>query len=160
MQAEGDVYQLELVQSVLMIVFLLFWQFLGSPCMRKFVLQLFISSWCLVSMTVVAADQQSSVQGVKANQTVINAPQTRPLMIASPNLINQDIAPKSKQELVKSKLVNHWTKKKDLKGKPAQRVQLTPKECQVLGGKLSYWDSCESAVLCTVDSHVLCIDGL
>lgn len=111
-------------------------------------------------MAVFAADPQSSVQGATANPTVINAPQSRPLMIASPNSTSPNIAPKSKQELVKSKLVSHWAKKKNLKGKPAQRVQLTPKECQVLGGKLSYWGSCESDVLCTVDSHVLCIDGL
>lgn len=143
-----------------MTAFLVFPTVIGLPKMCKFVLQFLLTLWCLVSMAAFAADPQSPSQGVKADPIVINAPQTRPLMIVSPNSTTSNQAPKSKQELVKSKLVNHWAKRKNLKGKPIQKVQLTPKECQVLGGKISYWDSCESDVLCTVDSHVLCVDGL
>lgn len=121
--------------------------------MGKIILQFFLLLCCIDSHTAFAATSapQPADSGVKQ----------APLMIhTTPVILDLNQSPKSKQDLVKEKQVNQWSKKGQVKVKPNQIVPLTPQECSTLGGKISYWRSCESDVLCTVGSHVLCIDRM
>jgi hypothetical protein len=119
--------------------------------MSKIILQFFLLLWCIVSSITSASALQPAASGVKEAPLTIHT---------TPVVLDLTQSPKSKQDLIKEKQVNQWSKKGQVKVKPNQIVPLTPQECSVLGGKISYWSSCESDVLCTVGSHVLCIDRM
>jgi hypothetical protein len=119
--------------------------------LNKSILQLFLVLSSTLSLSALASDLQPSAVGIKPEPAIIRTTPVKPIS-------NQPA--KSKKELISEKQVSHWTEKRLLKVKPNQSVHLTPRECNTLGGKISYLNLCESDVLCTVGSHVLCIDRM
>jgi len=119
--------------------------------MSKLNVQFVLSLWCVLPITALAADPQSSDMNVKAAPTLIR---TTPLRV------NANQSPKSKQDLISEKQVSQWPGKGHLTVRPTQIVHLTPQECNVLGGKISFFGKCDSGVLCIVGSHALCVDRM